>query len=160
MDVAGERVGCTEALTEHTAEVEDEAQGEPRVRQPKPLEGRLRQDECLGLLKRDDVRRAREPVEEPDFAEQVTGLEQPNALRPVIAWHENLEGAVRDDEEAAIELTLVYGVLPCGVQPRLGVLQDDGEIGLVQVSEESAMRALAGRLAHSTRAAAPASITP
>jgi hypothetical protein len=49
--------------------------------QSQPLECRLRQDERLGLLARDDVRRARQAVEEPDLAEEVAGLEQADALR-------------------------------------------------------------------------------
>jgi len=37
MDVTRERVRGAEALTEHAAEVEHEAQGEPRVGESKPL---------------------------------------------------------------------------------------------------------------------------
>ena len=45
------------------------------------------------------------------------------------------------------------------VQPCLCVLEDDGLVGLVQVSEEPTPGGLAARCGHSTRAAAPETIT-
>ena len=41
-NLAGDRIRCPEAFSEHTTQVEDEAQSEPRVREAEPLEGRLR----------------------------------------------------------------------------------------------------------------------
>ena len=130
-NLAGDRIRCPEAFSEHTTEVEDEAQSQPRVREPEPLEGRLRQDECLGLLERNDVGRSRKAVEKSDFTEEVAGLEHAYALPALVGGDENLEGAVRDDEEAAVEVALVDGELALVVQPRLRVLKDDGEIGRV-----------------------------
>jgi hypothetical protein len=43
----GERVGGAEALAEDAAQIEHEAQREPRVGQAQPLEGRLREHERL-----------------------------------------------------------------------------------------------------------------
>jgi hypothetical protein len=40
--VPGNRIGCAEALSEDATQVEREAQREPWVREPKPLERRLR----------------------------------------------------------------------------------------------------------------------
>ncbi len=155
---SGERVGGAEALAEDATEVEHKAQGEPRMGQSQSLEGRLRQHERLRRLERDDVRRAREAVEEPDLAEEVSGLEHADTLWASASRHEHLEGAARDDEEAAVDLAATDGELSGRVQPCLRVLEDEGLVGLVQVSEESAL-ALAAPRSHSTRAAAPESIT-
>jgi hypothetical protein len=54
-NVAGDRIRCAEALSENAAVVEDEAQCEPRMREPEPLEGGLGQDECFGLFERDHI---------------------------------------------------------------------------------------------------------
>jgi hypothetical protein len=103
--VSGDRVRCAEALSEDAAEVEDETQCEPRVREPEPLEGCLRKDERFRLFECDNVGRAGKPVEESDFTEQIAGLERAHALRAFVGRHENLERAARDDEEAAVELS-------------------------------------------------------
>ena len=50
--------------------------------EPKPLKGRLGQNERLSLLERDHVRRSWEAVEETDLAEEVARLERANVLRP------------------------------------------------------------------------------
>ena len=86
-----------------------------RVSKPEPLKRGLGQNERLGLLERDDVRRSREPVEESDLAEEVAGLQDANSLSTLVQRHEHFERAARDDEEAAIELTLANGELTGGV---------------------------------------------
>ncbi len=130
------------------------------MHEAKPLERRLREDEGLRLLERDHVGRARQPVEEPDLAEEVARLEHAHPLRPVVSRHQDLERPARDDEEASVELALADGVLARPVAPGLGVAHDDSEVGLVQVGEERPARALAAGLGHSTPAEAPWSITP
>src|SRR5262249_30996160 len=79
--------------------------GKPRMDESQPLEGGLSQHERLGRLERDDVRRPRQAVEEADFAEQVAGLECADALRRSVSQHEHLERTMRNDEEAAVDLT-------------------------------------------------------
>ena len=159
MDVPGERVGGAKPLPQHATEVEYETNSEPGMGEPKPLKGGLRQDERLGVLECNDVRGPREPIEESHFAEEVAGFEHPNALRPVIGRHAYLEQAARDDEEASVDFAFMDGELALRVQPRLCVLEDHGEIGLVQVGEKSAMGPLAAGLRHSARGTAPAIIT-
>jgi hypothetical protein len=124
------------------AEVEHEAQSEPRVRQPQPLKGGLRQDERFPLFEGDDVGGARAAVEERDLAEQVARFEEAGLSRPLVAWNDDLERASRDDEEAPVDVTVADGELTRLVQARLRIPEDDREIGLVEVPEEPAVRIL------------------
>jgi hypothetical protein len=140
-----DRVRGSEALSEDATKVEHEAKSEPWVGEPKPLKGRLGQNERLRLLERDHVRRSWEAVEEADLAEEVARLEHANVLRPRVGRDQHLERPARDDEEAAVDVALVDGVVAGRVQPCLRVLQDDGKISLVQVGEKSAVRVLAAR---------------
>lgn len=51
----GDCIRRAEALSEDASEVENKAEREPRMREPQPLKGCLRQDECFGRLERNDV---------------------------------------------------------------------------------------------------------
>jgi hypothetical protein len=127
--------------------------------EPESLEGRLRQDEGLGFLDRDDVGRSRKAVEDPDFSEEVARLEHAYALRAFVALDEHLERAPRDDEEAAVEVPFVDSELARFVQPCLRMLKNDLEVSLVQVGKKSVLSALVAQRRHSTFAEALESIT-
>ena len=64
-------------------------------------------------------------------SEEVAGHEHANALGVFVGWHENLERAARDEEEAAIQFAPANGELARRVQPCLGVFENDLEIRLV-----------------------------
>jgi hypothetical protein len=122
VDIPASASEARKPLPQHATEVEHETQSEPGMGKPKPLKGGLRQDKRLGVLECDDVRRPRKPVEEPHFAEEVTGLERPNAPRPVVGGDQHLERAARDDEEASVDFALMDGELALRVEPCLCVL--------------------------------------
>jgi hypothetical protein len=71
------------------------------------------QHERLGRLERDDVRRRCRPSKNPTSPKR--------SLTFSVRWHEHFEGAARDDEEAAVDLTAMEGQLTRRLQPRRGV---------------------------------------